>query len=244
MTRSRIANDELAPLRDLRGRLASFHVEPEHTALLVIDMQYIDASREHGYGRKAREEGTLESMAYYFDRVERLVVPNIKRLAAACRQAGVPVIYVRISCQSPTGEDASWRYKQMGVFDSLAPPGSIEREILAELAPEPGDIVVDKTTSSAFISTNLHLMLQNMGVTSLVITGVATNGCVESTTRGAGDLGYRSYLVDDATAAFSPQLHEESLRDMDRNFALVRAADEVLDELSAAALRATPEGNG
>ena len=219
---------ETGVLRDLRGRLPDFQVDPRRLALLIIDMQYIDASPECGYGLKAKQEGTFHLMEYYFNRLSSTVIPNIRELSGLCRELGVPIIYLRVGSRRLDGADTSWRYKQMNL---IGEPGSREREILEELAPHPADLVIEKTTSGAFNSTTLDQILRNMGVNSLVITGVATNGCVETTTRGAGDLGYLTYLVEDATATYTQQLHDESISDMDHNFAIVRSTASVLAEL-------------
>jgi nicotinamidase-related amidase len=224
-------SEATATLRDLRGRLPDFKVDPDRLALLVIDMQYIDASPDYGYGANAKRQGTFDTMTYYFERLDKLVIPNIQRLLEFSRGAGIQVVYVRVGCRNEDGSDTSWRYKQFNLF---APPGSKEREILEELAPQPGDMIVEKTTSGVFNSTNLDQVLRNMGITSLIVTGVATNGCVETSTRGAGDLGYLTYLVDDATATYTQQLHDEAISDMDHNFALVKQTQEVIDELEAA----------
>jgi nicotinamidase-related amidase len=219
---------------DIRGRLPEFTVDRDHLALVCIDMQYLDASPDHGYGAKARAAGTFASLEYYFATLDATVIPNIQRLIAAARQNEVPVVYVRVASRLPDAADTSWRYKQFGL---LAPPGSKEREILDELAPAAGDVIVDKTTSGMFNSTNIDQIFRNMGVNSLIITGVATNGCVETSTRGAGDLGYRSYLVSDATATYTPESHAESLRDMDHNFAIVKTTEQVLGEICRAPAR-------
>lgn len=214
--------------RDLRGRLPDFMLDWQHTALLIVDMQYMDAHPDHGYGLKAKEEGTFKTLEYYFDRLAKVVIPNIAHLAEHFRALSHPVVYVRIGSRRTDGADTSWRYRQ---FNLLAPPGSKEREILAEIAPKPLDIVIEKTTSGAFNSTNLDQVLRNIQISSLVICGVATNGCVETTVRGAGDLGYMAYLVDDGCAAFKPELHEESIRDMDHNFAIVKSTEEISREM-------------
>jgi ureidoacrylate peracid hydrolase len=221
---------ETQVVRDLRGRLPDFSINWDRAALLIVDMQYIDAHPDYGYGLKAKQEGSFATLQYYFDRLSTLVVPNLQALISLFRGRQLPVIYLRIGCHRQDGADTSWRYKQFHLF---APPGSRERDILDEIAPEVTDIVVEKTTSSGFISTNLHQLLTNLGVSSLVISGVATNGCVESTVRGAGDLGYLTYLVEDACAAFKPELHEESIRDMDHNFALVTTTRSVVQEAEA-----------
>jgi ureidoacrylate peracid hydrolase len=128
--------------------------------------------------------------------------------------------------------DTSWRYKAMNI---LVPPDSKDAEIVEELAPLPGEVILDKTTSNLFLSTNADFLLRNMGVDTLIMTGVVTNNCVESTTRGAGDLGYRVLLVGDACAAWTQEGHDHSLKHMHRNFAILKTTDQVLEEISAVA---------
>lgn len=221
-------SSDIQVARDLRGRLPDFTLDWQHAALLIVDMQYIDAHPDYGYGLKAREAGTFKTLEYYFERLAKVVIPNIENLAERFRELGQPVVYVRIGSRRADGADTSWRYRQ---FNLLAPPGSKEREILAEIAPKPLDLVIEKTTSGAFNSTNLDQVLRNMQITSLVICGVATNGCVETSVRGAGDLGYLVYLVDDGCAAFKAELHEESIRDMDHNFGIVKSTGEITREM-------------
>jgi biuret amidohydrolase len=117
----------------------------------------------------------------------------------------------------------------------LVPPESKDAEIVEDLAPLPGEVILDKTTSSLFLSTNADFLLRNMGVDTLIITGVVTNNCVESTTRSAGDLGYRVLLVGDACAAWTQEGHDHSLKHMHRNFAILKSTDQVLEEIAAVA---------
>ena len=126
--------------------------------------------------------------------------------------------------------DTSWRYKMMGI---LVPPGSKDAEIIEELAPRPEEVVLSKTTSNTFASTNADFVLRNMGIDTLIVTGVVTNNCVESTTRGAGDLGYRVLLVGDACAAWTQEGHDYALRHLDRNFAIVKTTEQILEEIAA-----------
>jgi ureidoacrylate peracid hydrolase len=76
--------------------------------------------------------------------------------------------------------------------------------------------------------------LRNLGVDTIIITGVVTNNCVESTTRGAGDMGYRALLVGDACAAWTQEGHDNCLKHLHRNFAIVKTTDQILDEIAAA----------
>ncbi len=214
---------------DIVGALPEYGVEPDTTALMIIDMQYVDAHRDWGMGKKLKEKGFEYLGSYYFDRVETLVVPNIRQLQEACRAANMPIVHVRIQAHTPDARDVSWRYKQ---FEILCPPGSKEAEILDELAPLPGEVVVSKHTSGVFNSTNIDSILRNMGIDTLIMTGVVTYGCVETSTRGAMDRNYKVLLVEDACAGWNQEAHDAAMRNLHLNFALVRTTEDVLGQIA------------
>jgi nicotinamidase-related amidase len=216
------------------GGLPESRVVAGATALMIIDMQYVDAHRDFGLGATGRERGWAAETEYYFSRLETIVVPNIRHLLDACRAAGIPPVHVRVMNLAGDSSDTSWRYKMFGL---LVPQGSKDAEILPELAPAPGEIVLSKTTSSVFVSTNADLVLRNLGADTLIVTGVVTNGCVESSTRNAADLGYRVLLVEDGCAAWTQEGHEYCLRHLDRNFAIVKSTEQVLEEIAATPAR-------
>jgi nicotinamidase-related amidase len=209
------------------GGLPDVRVTPR-TALMIIDMQLVDAHRDHGIGASGRRSGWTDQMEYYFRRVEEIVTPNIARILEAFRAQGLPVVHVRVMNQRLDNRDTSWRYKVMGV---VVPPDAIEAEFLPELAPIEGEVVLNKTTSSVFMSTNADFVLRNMGVESIVMTGVVTNNCVESSTRNATDIGYRVMLVGDCCAAWTEEGHNYALRHLDRNFARVVDTEWVLGQV-------------
>ena len=214
--------------------LAHVLQEPEltraNTALLVIDVQYMDAHPDHGLGAKAKKMGLTDVVEYYFDRLENLVIPNIQRLQATARMVGIELIHIRVASATKDGRDASARFRTGG-FET--PNHTKEAEILPEVGPHEGELVVDKTTESVFNSTNIDRMLRNMGISNLIITGVVTNGCVEGTTRGAAENNYGTIRVEDATATFAPQLQEHSVLSMSLKDALIRSTDEVIRALES-----------
>jgi nicotinamidase-related amidase len=212
------------------GGLPESKVKAGSTALMIIDMQYVDADRHHGLGLDGQKRGWTDAMEYYFSRLETLVIPNIKSLLGACRDAGIQVVHVRVMNLAGDSSDTSWRYRMFGIF---VPPGSKDAEIIPELTPVPGEVVLNKTTSSVFMSTNADFVLRNMGVDTIIMTGVVTNNCVESSTRNATDIGYRVLLVDDACAAWTQEGHDYCLRHLDRNFAIVKTTEQVLEEIAA-----------
>jgi nicotinamidase-related amidase len=109
---------------------------------------------------------------------------------------------------------------------------------VAALEPRPGELVVNKTTYGTFTSTGLDHALRSLGITSLVVGGVVTNVCVETTARDAADRGYEVVLLDDGCAAFSPEAHEATLLSFQGPFGRVRTTDEVLAVLKGSEVSA------
>ncbi|MEM1059776.1 MAG: isochorismatase family cysteine hydrolase [Verrucomicrobiota bacterium] len=217
------------------------HLITGSTALLCIDLQYLDAARGHGIFKDAATSGVaIEAQEYYFDRLESTVVPNIQRLQASFREHGLEVVHTRIQALTADGRDRSPGHKRLGI---LAPPGSKEADFLREIRPEGDEIVVNKTASGVFNSTNLDYVLDNLGVSALFIVGVYTNECVETTVRDASDLGYLVTVVEDCCATVTPKLHEASLATLRDRYARVITAKEALGDLEHFGLRqfdATP----
>lgn len=215
-----------------------FSIEPAETALLIIDMQYFDAHPEHGLGPAL---SAMSGGPYYFDRLRSTVVPNVQRLAAAFREAGALVVYVVAGPETVDGSDLIPRirrrraemHEKFGI-NGIYPPGSFERQVIEELAPLPGDVIVGKNTTGAFVGSNLDQVLRIVGVRTVVLTGVVTNVCVESTGRDASDRGYNVVVVDDACAAYDVESHESTMRNFARFFGRVGRADEVAAELAGA----------
>jgi len=209
--------------------LPQFEIEPEKTALLIVDMQYLDAHPDYGLGLKAKENGAFDLLQEYFDDVAA-IIPRIQKLLATCRRTDVEVIHV---CISPNTQDARDCPVVTRMRKLRPPKGTRETEILDELKPEGDEIMLTKITSSAFLSTSLDLILHNMGVDTLIVCGVITNGCVESTVRDGRDLGYKVVVVGDACATWTRPMHERALRFMAGSFGNVRTTDDVLAEIDA-----------
>jgi nicotinamidase-related amidase len=199
------------------------------TALLCIDMQYLDAARGHGVFRDAENSGVpLEFQDYYFGQLENTVLPNVRRLQDTLRERSLEVIHIRIAALTHDGRDRSKGHKRLQL---LAPPGSKEAEFLPQVAPEGDEIIINKTASGVFSSTNLHYVLKNVGIDSLYVTGVYTNECVETTVRDACDLGYLVTLVEDCCTTVTPELHRASLATLRDRYCRVIKTQEVIDEV-------------
>ena len=172
-------------------------IELGRAALLFIDAQNYSAYPAEGAND-------------YFRRVlDETALPNMQRLQAACREAGIEVLYTVIENLTRDGRDRSLDYKISGID---VPRGAWGAKVVDAIAPGPDEIVLPKTSSSVFISTNIDYLLRNLGVRSLVIAGLLTDQCVDSAVRDACDLGYLVTLVTDACATHSQERHDWSLR--------------------------------
>jgi nicotinamidase-related amidase len=211
----------------------SWRLDPRRVALVVVDMQYASASREHGLGRLLRQRGQEALGKARFDRIETLVVPTIRRLLDAFRERALRIVHLTIGSELPDYSDMLPHMRPFAesVGNTI---GRHEHEILAGLAPLPGEPVINKTTMSAFHSSGFERLLRAWGVEQLVFTGVSTNSCVEGTARDAADRGWRVLVVDDGCGAASDALHEGTCQNFARLLGRVATADVVLHELGAA----------
>ncbi len=202
-------------------------IEVGAAALLIIDVQVFGARRDGGeFARMSTEE--LEALyGYYFESLETRVLPNIRRLQALCRRAGVEVLFTVVESLTQDGRDRSLDYKITGFH---VPKGSADARVLDEVAPAEDEIVIPKTSSSVFISTNMDYLLRNLGVRYLMIAGLLTDQCVESAVRDACDLGYLVTLASDACTTYTPECHANSLSAI-KGYCRQRTTDDLCREI-------------
>jgi nicotinamidase-related amidase len=209
-------------------KLPDFPVDVAQAALVVIDMTKQQASREHGVCKRLIADGYGDDLSYYLDRIESTTVPALVELTGAFRRLDAPVFYTRCASLRGDGSDQTWRHRSFGLVTSV---DSEDSEILPSISPEAGDILLTKTGSSVFTSTNFEHLLRNMGRSILVVSGIFTNSCVEGTVRDAGDLDFRVLVAEDACAAMSPSGHAKALDYIDANFCHVRSTGEIVQLL-------------
>lgn len=206
-------------------------LEYENVALLVIDVQYLDAARGYGVFADAAKSGVpLEAQEYYFRTLDDYVVPNIRRLQNTFRAAGMEVIHTRIQSLTRDGRDRSPGHKRLNL---LAAPGSKEAEFIPEIAPVGDEIIINKTASGVFTSTNLEFVLRNMSITGLFVVGVYTNECVSTTIRDGSDLGFFMTMIEDACTTVTPDLQEYTVRVLKDRYCRVINTDEAIDTILA-----------
>ena len=183
----------------------------EKSALLVVDMQYFfldPASPTYTCGGQA-------------------IIPNIQKIIRSFRQAGRPVIYSR-HVHHPDGLDAGimgWWWEGMCL------EGSPESEIHRDIAPIGNEKVINKHRYSAFYNTDLETILRTLKVEDLVMTGIMTNMCCESTTRDAYFRDYRVFFTADGTGSVTEEMHLASLLNIAFGFAWVTDIDTVLAQI-------------
>lgn len=184
--------------------------------LLVIDMQ----------------NEFLEEYGAAFFHYGAEIVPNVKRILGRARKAGIPVVFTAHAHEDPRtdgGLTAEW-WPEIKRGESLI-KGTRGVEVIKPLRPRTGERVIWKQRYSAFYNTNLEIVLRNLGVTDLIITGVLTNVCCESTARDAFFRDFRVFFVADATAATEPELHVASLKNMAYAFAHVVTTEGILKQI-------------
>lgn len=221
------------------GRFRERPIEPKATALLSIDMQNMECGAP--LRARARDPADpLAAKAAFFERIETVVIPNQRRLLAAARAHGIEVVFTTIESLTADGRDRSLDHKISGIH---AAPGSWDGRVIDEVAPSGDEIVIHKTASGVFASTNLHYVLRNLGVRYLVLFGVVTEQCVESAIREAADLGYLVTQVDDACASEHADRHDASVAAMDGHYCRRRSTDQMIAEFAATAPAAADAGD-
>lgn len=231
-----------AYLPEMPSIATPFRFDPARTALLVVDMQYACAGREHQLG-KYYAATMPEVGRRYFDIVEQTVLPNQQKLLACFRDLGARVIYLTIASELPDGGDllpnGRSRDAVVGGATGSKPAvwrQSFERQIMEDVAPREGELVMNKLSKGAFNSSALDQVLRNLRIESLVVCGVATNACVALTAQDAADRGYSTAIVEDACASNSQVLHDSTLANFAHLYGRVVTADEVVTEISAQAV--------
>jgi ureidoacrylate peracid hydrolase len=204
-------------------------VDPRHAALIVVDMQNDFCDSDGALARSGADPRLIQAMA-----------PCLLRLVEVARGIGLPIIHVRTE-HSPWTDSAAWLGRHHGSPRTVCYPGTWGADYYPGFEPridggrKPGshEFVVTKHRYSGFVGTELDLVLRSHQIRSVIMTGEATNVCVESTARDAFMRDYLVAFVSDCTASTSQAAHDATLFTMGRHFATVAASDEILASWSA-----------
>ena len=199
-------------------------LEPQRTALLVIDLQ-------NTYLEVAPDPLEAERWAPFRERLNSTVIPNTGKMISLCRKLGVEVIFARIACLKTDGRDRSLSQKKPGFNYLLLPKDREDSQLVAELSPQGDDIVVIKTTDSALTGTNLRLVLRNMEISDVIVAGIFTDQCVSSTVRSLADESFAVVVVEDCCAAATEELHLNELKSINMIYCHVVQSEDIPDFL-------------
>ncbi|MBP0438657.1 cysteine hydrolase family protein [Tianweitania sediminis] len=169
----------------------------ERTALLVIDVQ-----------NWVMDEANRQPRPSFYRDARETVIPNLARLAEACRANGVEVVYTVMENFTEDGRDRSLDYKLSNFF---IPKGSHDAKVIDELAPVGDEMVIPKTSSSLFNSTNFEYLARNIGLDTIIVTGFLTDQCVDHTIRDGADRGFHMICVSDGCATDTHERHHAAL---------------------------------
>jgi len=200
--------------------------DPSETALLVVDVQGIYLVPSDDPEQRDRWEP-------FRQRMNDVVIPNTAKLVEQARAKGVEVMYARIACMKNDGRDRSLSQKKPGWNYLLLPKDSDDSRIVPELEPQGDEIVFCKTTDSALTGTNMRLILQNMGIKNVIVTGIFTDQCISSTVRSLADESFNVVVVEDCCAAATRQLHDNELEIINMIYCHVASSAETLGFLKA-----------
>jgi nicotinamidase-related amidase len=213
-----------------------FDLDPDSTALLVVDVQAGDLVKDPDteYGRQYPH-----IVEYWNLRLAHSVLPSIQRLLAHFREHEMRVVYTRNGAVTPHGDEMTARLKVRNKRGTDRPSnryrGASAYEIAEGIFPTEDELVVDKLTSSAFHNTMLDHALRNMGITDVVITGILTDMCILGTARVAAELGYNTLIAEDGCGTLTQRAHDEALLMHARVFGRVSTSADVITELKRAA---------
>lgn len=210
------------------ARTLAEKVDPRQAALIVVDVQNDFCHPEGAAGRRGKDLSQVPGM-----------IEHLQHLLAAARRVGLPILFIRTE-HGPWTDSEAW-------LGRMRTPSEQQVRTCVEgtwgcefygVAPAPGERVVVKHRYSAMIGTDLDLILRARGIRTLLMAGIATNVCVESTTRDAYQMDYEIVFLADCCAAYSREDHEATLRNIAAHFGDVVCEEEVVAAWAAAPVAA------
>ena len=203
-------------------------LNPAQTALLVIDVQNTYLERPDRSTLSPADQVQYDLWTPFHTRMQTQVIPGTAALLAKARAAGMECIFARIACHTDDGRDRSLSQKLPGWNNLLLPKRGVPGQIVPSLQPIGDEIEVTKTTDSALTGTNLRLILHNLGIKTVICTGIFTDQCVSSTVRSLADESFGVIVLEDLCAAGSDALHHQELEVINMIYCHVMTSQELV----------------
>lgn len=211
-------------------------LDPARTALVLVDLINWQVAADGASIQALRQSGATTQADYVVARCNEVVLPNLSRLAAGARAAGVQIVHARLASRHRDFADivpALRPYvRSAGAFD-----GSAACDPIREVQAAPEDLSVIKSGSGAFTGSNLDFLLRRLGIDTLLFAGVVTNACVMLSVASGFDLGYRQYLITDCTGALSGEDQADAERFIGLYLAQLVTTNDTLAALKEAGAR-------
>jgi ureidoacrylate peracid hydrolase len=193
-------------------------VAPGNAALIVVDVQNDFCADDGTFGRAGNDLSMVQAM-----------VPNLQRLIDGARKVGVPVVFVQAILDPAYVSPVYYERNARLNFEVPRCISNTPGADFYKVKPLPGEMIIRKYRYSAFVGTELDLILRSRQIRTVITTGVATNICVESTARDAFMRDYYVSFVDDASATYRKEHHEAALASIALGFGVVNTVQEILD---------------
>jgi biuret amidohydrolase len=207
---------------------------PSQTALLVIDIQNVYLERPDRSSLPPEEQHRYDLWTPFHHRMQKSVIPNTAKMLNLARRCGLECLFARIACHTRDGRDRSLSQKLPGWNNLLLPKGDWPSQLVDSLQPVGDEITVTKTTDSALTGTNLRLILNNLGIKTVICCGIFTDQCISSTVRSLADESYQVIVLDDCCAAATDDLHTKELEVINMIYCHVMSSAELSALIRAA----------
>lgn len=195
-------------MKELFGKIIFDKVEeqadPKHTAILIIDMQNDFCSPRGTYHRSGKDLSLIQQMT-----------PRLQKLIREARKHRILLVFIKnVTLKNGLSDSPAWLYFKDRLVSGreYTLRGTWGCEFIREIQPKKKDVIVEKHRSSAFINTNLDLILRSNKIQTIVVTGVITQGCVESTVRDGAFYDYYVVTVRDCIATYDREIHDSSMK--------------------------------
>lgn len=199
------------------------HWNLDSSAVVIVDVQNDYCHKEGSLAKQNLDVSMVEGM-----------MPSLKKMIYECRKLQIPIIFIQTIHEDCTDSE-TWTRRLKNKDQANVCRKGTWGSAFYELEPEEGDIIVNKHRYSAFIHTRLDSILRSMQINTLIMAGVSTNVCVESTARDGFMLDYNILFLSDCTAAFSQDAHDMALKNIDQYFGSVISSEAMIDHAKSLA---------